>query len=46
MSERLNIKVVVENGQPHYKISDTKTGNIIHCDFNELNETIYELIGA
>ena len=44
MEKRLTIKTVVENGYPHYVIHDTKTGKDIHCDLNELNETIYSLL--
>lgn len=42
---RFNVKVVVQNGHPHYEIHDMLTGNEIHCDFNELNETIWEMEG-
>ena len=34
-------KVVVENGYPHYMVTDGT--RIIHCDLNELSETIKEL---
>ena len=44
MVKRFKIDMVIENGQGHYKIVDQLTGNEIHCDFNELNETIYELL--
>lgn len=44
MNKRFNISTVIENGHPHYKVYDIKTGKTIHCDLNELNETIYELI--
>lgn len=46
MENRFNINVVVENGYPHYKITDNKTGKTVHCDFNELNETMYEMMGV
>lgn len=39
-----DISVVVENGCPHYKIIDTETKCEIHCDLNELNQTINELL--
>lgn len=44
MVKRFKIDTVIENGQGHYQIVDQLTGNEIHCDFNELNETIYELL--
>ena len=44
MEKRFKIDTVVENGYPHYKITDNKTGKIVHCDLNELNEIIYEII--
>lgn len=40
---RFSIETVIENGQGHYKITDYKTGNVVHCDFTELNEMLYEL---
>lgn len=45
MVERFRISTVVENGYPHYKVEDLVTGNEIHCDFGELNTTLYELMG-
>lgn len=45
MENRFNINVVVENGYPHYKITDNITGKTVHCDFNELNVTLDELMG-
>ena len=45
-------KIVVDleskskNGYPHYKVHDNLTDNEIHCDMNELNETIWELLGV
>lgn len=44
MVERFRVSTVVENGHPHYKIVDHKTGCEIHCDFGELNSTLYELM--
>ena len=44
MVERFTITTVVENGYPHYKVHDNLTDNEIHCDLNELNETIWELL--
>lgn len=44
MVKRFKIDTVIENGQGYYQIVDQLTGNKIHCDFNELNETIYELL--
>lgn len=38
-----DISIVVEHGYPHYKVVNTETGNIIHCDLNELDRTIDEL---
>ena len=46
MVERFTITTVVENGYPHYKIYDSLTNNEIHCDLNELNETIWQLLGV
>lgn len=45
MERRFRISTVVENGHPHYKVEDLVTGNEIHCDFGELNTTLYELMG-
>ena len=45
-TSRLTITTIVENGYPHYKVRDNRTGNEIHCDLNELNETISELLGV
>lgn len=41
---RFIINTEVENGQPHYKITDIKTGDIIRCDMGELTSTLNELI--
>ena len=46
MVERFTITTIVENGYPHYKIYDNLTDNEIHCDLNELNETIWQLLGV
>lgn len=45
-TSRFTITTIVENGYPHYKIYDNLTHNEIHCDLNELNETIWELLGV
>ena len=45
MAERFRISTVVENGHPHYKILDCKSGKEFHCDFGELNNILYELMG-
>ena len=45
-TSRFTITTIVENGYPHYKVYDNLTGNEIHCDLNELNETIWELLGV
>ena len=45
-TSRFTITTVVENGYPHYKVHDNLTDNEIHCDLNELNETILELLGV
>ena len=42
---RFTITTIVENGYAHYKVYDNLTGNEIHCDLNELNETIWQLLG-
>lgn len=44
MVERFTITTIVENGYPHYKVHDNLTDNEIHCDLNELNETIWQLL--
>ena len=46
MVERFIITTIVENGYPHYKVHDNLTGDEIHCDLNELNETIWQLLGV
>ena len=46
MVERFTITTIVENGYPHYKVHDNLTGDEIHCDLNELNETIWQLLGV
>ena len=46
MVERFTITTIVENGYPHYKVHDNLTDNEIHCDLNELNETIWKLLGV
>lgn len=43
---RFKVNVVVQNGHPHYLVHDTETGNEIHCEFGELNETIWEMEGV
>ena len=45
-TSRFTITTVVENGYPHYKVHDNLTGNEIHCDLNELNEIIWQLLGV
>ena len=44
-TSRFTITTIVENGYPHYKVHDNLTDNEIHCDLNELNETIWQLLG-
>ena len=46
MVERFTITTIVENGYPHYKVHDNLTDNEINCDLNELNETIWQLLGV
>ena len=46
MVERFTITTVVENGYSHYKVDDNLTDNEIHCYLNELNEIMWELLGA
>ena len=41
---RFTITTIVENGYPHYKVYDNLTDKEIHCDLNELNETIWQLL--
>lgn len=45
MEKRFTISTVIENGYPHYKVFDCKTGRTVHCDLNELNNTLDEMIG-
>ena len=45
-TNRFTITTIVENGYQHYKVHDNLTGNEIHCDLNELNETIWNLLGV
>lgn len=42
--QRFKISTIIENGYPHYKIYDCKNGRTVHCDINELNETLVELM--
>lgn len=44
MVGRFKVETIIENGIGHYKITDQKTGKIIHCDFGELNSILYELM--
>ena len=44
MIDNFDISVVVEHGYPHYKIVDVKDKSEVHCDLNELSETINELL--
>lgn len=43
MNQIDDIRVIVENGEAHYMILDSN-GNSIHCDMNELQETIVEIL--
>lgn len=45
---RYDINVRVENGEPHYVVTDRQTGAVTSCDYSEedLNETIMELLGT
>jgi hypothetical protein len=44
MSMRFKIETVIKNGCTLCKIIDHKTGKEIHCDFDELNTILYELM--
>lgn len=44
MEMRFKVDVITEHGYPHYSILDSKTGQTVHCDLNELNETLYEMM--
>lgn len=44
-SKRFDINYVVENGEVHCVITDLITNKTLHCDCNEVNETIWELLG-
>ncbi len=46
MTERFLINWIVENGNPHYKVYDKVTNQVVHCDEGELNETILEMMGV
>lgn len=46
MVGRFEIKTVVEHGQPHAVIFDFETGEEIHCDLNEINVTIWGILGV
>ena len=46
MANRFTITTIVENGYLHYKVHDNLTDNEIHCEENELNETIWKLLGV
>ena len=47
MVERFKITTtIVENGYLHYKVHDNLTGDEIHCELNELNEAIWQLLGV
>lgn len=46
MEERFLVSWVVENGYPHYQVYDAETEQIVHCDENELDEIIMELMIA
>lgn len=46
MDKKFKIDTVVENGHVHYRIHDYKTGQTVYCDFAELNETLYEMMGG
>ena len=45
-TSRFTITTIVENGYHNYKVHDNLTYNEIHCEENELNETIWELLGV
>lgn len=45
-SKRFVVDYVVENGEVHCKITDLLNDRVLHCDCNEVNETIWELIGV
>lgn len=38
------IDTVIQNEQLHYSVVDSQTGQIIHCELNELNDTLYEMM--
>lgn len=44
MEKRFIIETVIENGYPHYRITDLCSNNVISCDCNELTETLCELM--
>ena len=44
MESRFVISTVTQNGYPHYKIFDNKTGQTVYCDLNELNDTLYKMM--
>lgn len=46
MVKRFAITEVMENNYLHYRIYDNLTCNIICCDKNKLNETLWYLLEA
>ena len=46
MIKRFKINKVVENGMSHWEILDYKTGKTVHCNLDELKETLWELMGV
>lgn len=44
MIDGFDISIVTEHDYSHYKIVDVETGCEAHCDMNELNKTIEELL--
>ncbi len=46
MTERFLISWIVENSHFYYKVHDKVTGQTVHCDEDELNETIWKMLGV
>ena len=44
MSERFSVSTLMGKNGLYYRVHDNLTDNEIHCDLNELNETIWQLL--
>lgn len=39
------IETIFESGQGHYKVTNLRNHRAIHCNFGELNEVLYKMLG-